>query len=153
MHRLFSINQRRKNYEGWLSFQEIYEGFKLVSMMLIVWGLWSYVQCDRGCDYLGETTVAHAQEALDSPALIKNVEVTQQEQDSLVTITGSKPLTYTVVKLSDPTRILVDVPGFSTEQDMDAIKVDSDAINEITTKQIEKGERKFCRIAIALKKM
>ena len=112
---------------------------RFVSMMLLVWGIWCYVQTEPGCDYLGETTVVHAQEALDTPSIIKNVEVTQQEQDSLVTITGSKPLTYTVVKLSDPTRILVDVPGFTTEQDMDAIQVDGDAINEITTKQIEKG--------------
>jgi type IV pilus assembly protein PilQ len=133
-------------------FRKYTRALRFVSMMLIVWGIWCYVQTEPGCDYLGETTVVHAQEALDTPSIIKNVEVTQQEQDSLVTITGSKPLTYTVVKLSDPSRILVDVPGFTTEQDMDAIQVDGDAINEITTKQIEKGERKFCRIAIALKK-
>ena len=132
-------------------FRKYTRALTVVSIMLAVWGLASYVQCERGCDYLGDTTVVHAQEALDTPSVIKNVAVTQQEQDSLVTITGSKPLTYTVVKLSDPMRILVDVPGFTTAQDMDAIQVDSDSINEITTEPIEKGERKFCRIAIALK--
>ena len=127
-------------------FRKYTRALTLVSIMLVVWGLGSYVQCERGGDYL-----AYAQEALDAPALIKRVAVTHQEQDSLVTITGSKPLTYTVVKLSDPTRILVDVPGFTTAQDMGAIQADSDVINEITTEPIEKGERKFCRIAIALK--
>ena len=133
-------------------FRKYTRALKLMSIMLIVWGLGCYVQCERGCDYFGDTNLAYAQEALDAPSLIKNVEVTQLEQDSLVTITGSKPLTYTVVKLSDPMRILVDVPGFTTAQDMGAIQVDSDAIDEITTKPIEKGERKFCRIEIALKK-
>ena len=133
-------------------FRRYTNALKLVSIMLIVWGIWFHVICDRaGSDhYL--TRVGYAEAALDTQSLIKNVEVTRQEQDSLVTIKATNPLTYTVVKLNNPFRILVDVPDSTPEQGIDTIQVNSDVINEITTKQMVKGERKFSRIEIGLEK-
>ncbi len=69
-----------------------------------------------------------------------------------MTIKASKPVTYTVVKLQDPFRILVDIPQFATEQVIGTIPVNSEVINQITNEQMEKGERTFCRIAIVLNK-
>ena len=51
MYHLFSINQRRKNYEGSLPLQEMYESFKIVSMMLCC-GEYAIMSADIACDYL-----------------------------------------------------------------------------------------------------
>ena len=125
---------------------------KLVGIILIGFCVWCQVEGERTCAYLNDTGIAYAQEGTTAPSTIKSIQVTQQEQDSLVTISGSKPLTYTVVKLNDPMRILVDIPGFTADKAVETIAVSNSVISEITTEEIEKGERRFSRIAVGLKK-
>ena len=125
---------------------------KIVGMIVVLWGLGYYVNGHLACDHPFQNRSVYAQEAVDTPSLIKAIEVNEEEKDSLVTIKASKPLTYTVVKLQDPFRILVDIPQFATEEVIGAIAVNSAIIDEITNEQMEKGERSFCRIAIILNK-
>jgi len=96
--------------------------------------------------------IAYAEEAADAPALITGIEVSRQEQDTLVTISGSKPLTYTAVKLQAPLKIMVDMPDCSMEKTMGPGGVDSDLVSEVTGQAIQKGERNYLRVEIALKK-
>ncbi len=133
-------------------FRKYTGALKLMGMIVIAFCAWCQVEGERTCSYFNETNIAYAQEDATAPSLIKSIQVTQQEQESLVTISGSKPLTYTVVKLNQPLRILVDIPGFTADKAVETIAVDSSVISGITTEQIEKGERQFSRIAIGLKK-
>jgi type IV pilus assembly protein PilQ len=126
------------------------KALKIVSMIVVLWGVGYHVNGHLACDHLFQDRPVYAQEVAEAPALIKAIEVSEVEKDSLVTIKASKPVTYTVVKLQDPFRILVDIPQFATEQVIETIPVKSAVINEITNEQMEKGERSFCRIAIVL---
>ncbi|MCK5421766.1 MAG: AMIN domain-containing protein, partial [Deltaproteobacteria bacterium] len=96
--------------------------------------------------------VALAEEVrgISEPSIIREIEVAKQENVSVITIKASKPLTYTVVKLKDPLRIVVDVPDFTTEGAIETLEVNSNVIKRINNKQMEKGERTFCRIEIGL---
>ncbi len=96
--------------------------------------------------------IAYAEEAADAPALITGIDVSRQEQDTLVTISGSKPLTYTAVKLQAPLKIMVDMPDCTMEKTMGPGGVDSDLVSEVTSQAIQKGERNYLRVEIALKK-
>jgi type IV pilus assembly protein PilQ len=97
-------------------------------------------------------TIAHAEETADAPARITGITVSRQEQDTQVTISGSRPLTHTVVKLQSPLSILVDMPDCTMERTMGPGTIDSDLVSEITSKAIEKGEQTSLRVEIALKK-
>jgi len=126
------------------------KALKIVGMIVMLWGLCYYVSGHLACDQLFQNRSVYAQEAVETPSLIKAIEVNEEQKDSLVTIKASKPITYTVVKLQEPFRILVDIPQFATEQVIGTIPVNSAIINEISNEQMEKGERSFCRIAIIL---
>ena len=128
------------------------KALKIVSMIVVLWGVCYHVSGHLACDHLFNNRSVYAQEVAEAPSLIKAIEVNEVEKDTLVTIKASKPVTYTVVKLQDPFRILVDIPQFATEKAIETIPVNSEVINQITNEQMEKGERTFCRIAIVLKK-
>ena len=126
----------------------------MLMISLILWGVCYVGQAQLYYSYLVQKNIAWAEEveSFSEPFFIKDIEVTEQKKESLVTIKASKPLTYTVVKLKEPLRIVVDIPEFTTERTMDPLVVDSEVINKIINKQMEKGERKFLRIEIGLNK-
>ncbi|MDX1778822.1 MAG: hypothetical protein R3339_08065, partial [Thermodesulfobacteriota bacterium] len=97
-------------------FRKYTGALRLMGMIVIAFCVWCQVEGERTCGFLSDKSIAYAQEETTAPSTITSIQVTQQEQDSLVTISGSKPLTYTVVKLNDPMRILVDIPGFSADK-------------------------------------
>jgi type IV pilus assembly protein PilQ len=107
---------------------------------------------DNAC--LLQDTIALAQEpdTTSSASFIKNIDVAEENGESIITIKASKPVTYTVVTLQDPLRIMVDLPEFKTESAIEPIVVNSDSINEIVNKQMDQGEKQFCRIEIGLNK-
>ena len=90
------------------------KALKIVGMIVVLWGVCYHVSGHLACDHLLQSV--YAQEVAEAPSLIKAIEVNEVENDTLVTIKASKPVTYTVVKLQDPFRILVDIPQFATEQ-------------------------------------
>jgi len=126
--------------------------FKVMMMFLIVWGISCLVQeqFDFASLLEGRMALAEEVESIDKPSYIKGIELTEQEKDSIVTIKASKPLTYTVIKLKEPLKIIVDIPEFTVEPAIGPVKVNSEVISEIINKQLEKGERKFSRIEISL---
>lgn len=128
------------------------KALQIVSMIVVLWGVCYHLSGHLACDHLFTNRSVYAQEVAEIPSLIKAIEVNEVEEDTLVTIKATKPVTYTVVKLQDPFRILIDLPQFATEQAIDTIPVNSEVINQITNEQMEKGERTFCRIAIVLNK-
>lgn len=128
------------------------KAFKVMMMFLIVWGISCLVQGQFDFTSLleGRMALAEEVESMDKPSYIKGIELTEQEKDSIVTIKASKPLTYTVIKLKEPLKIVVDIPEFTVEPAIEPVKVNSEVISEIINKQLEKGERKFSRIEISL---
>ena len=60
------------------------KALNLLSIMLIVWSVWLHAIVNLGGNDHYLTSVAYAETALDNQSLIKNVEVAQQEKDSLV---------------------------------------------------------------------
>ena len=130
------------------------KALKIIVISLILCGV-CYVDQEK-LDFvcLPQKKIALAEEVkgVAKPSLIEDIEVAEQKNVSIVTIKASKPLTYTVVKLKDPLRIVVDIPEFTTERTIAPIVVNSEVINEIINKQMEKGERKFCRVEIELNK-
>ena len=128
------------------------KAFKVMMMFLIVWGISCLVQeqFDFASLLEGRMALAEEVESIDKPSYIKGIELTEQEKDSIVTIKASKPLTYTVIKLKEPLKIIVDIPEFTVEPAIGPVKVNSEVISEIINKQLEKGERKFSRIEISL---
>ena len=127
---------------------------KILMMFLILWGISTHIQEQFDFPSLLQEKIALAEEggALDEPSIVKGIEVTKQEKDSIVTIKASKPLTYTVVKLKKPLKIVVDIPDFTADTSIEPAKVNNGVINEIINKEIDKGGRKFCRIEIGLNK-
>ncbi len=117
--------------------------------------LWAAGYCGdglTGAASMAGGKIAYAEEAADAPALITGIDVRRQEQDTLVTISGSKPLTYTAVKLQTPLKIMVDMPDCTMEKTMGPGGVDSDLVSEVTSQAIQKGEKNYLRVEIALRK-
>ena len=127
---------------------------KILMMFLILWGISPHIQEQFDFHPLLQEKIALAEEEVtpSEPSIVKGIEVTRQEKDSIVTIKASKPLTYTVVKLKKPLKIVVDIPDFTADTSIEPVRVNNGVINEIINKEIDKGERKFCRIEIGLNK-
>ncbi|MCK5185978.1 MAG: AMIN domain-containing protein, partial [Deltaproteobacteria bacterium] len=132
-----------------------YMGYKkfliIVAIFLLLCGI-KFISHEKYNICLAKEGVALAEEVrgISEPSIIRVIEVAKQENVSVITIKASKPLTYTVVKLKDPLRIVVDVPDFTTEGAIETLEVNSNVIKRINNKQVEKGERTFCRIEIGL---
>lgn len=126
----------------------------LLMVFLFVWGGFPNLQELFDSPSLLHEQIAFAEEggSLGESSTIKSIQVDQQEKDSVVTISASKPLTYTVVKLKKPLKIVVDIPDFTAEKSIEPVRVNNGVINEITNKEIDKGEKIFCRIEIGLNK-
>lgn len=117
--------------------------------------MWAAGYCSdglTGAASMASGKIAYAEEAVDAPALITGIDVRRQEQDTLVTISGSKPLTYTAVKLQTPLKIMVDMPDCTMEKTMGPGGVDSDLVSEVISQAIQKGEKNYLRVEIALRK-
>jgi len=136
-----------------IPYQGLSNALKIVALGMLLFGWLSPVD-HHFCGYRGvlQGSVVMAKEAISAAkdSLIKSIEVSEQETEGLITIKTSQSPTYTVVKLKDPLRIVVDIPDFVTEKTIAPLVVKSTTITEITNQQIEKGERKFCRIEIGL---
>ena len=79
---------------------------KIVLICMMLWGI-----CAGYQDPL-QHNISFAEDIDATPAFIKTIEVVEQDDASAVTISASKPPTYTVVKLKDPLRIVIDIPEF-----------------------------------------
>ncbi len=67
-----------------------------------------------------------------------------------VLISASGPLKYTVFMLTDPLRVIVDMPGVSTEKVAAPLEVNNDLVSGVTTSSSEDGNN-IGRVVIGLK--
>lgn len=84
---------------------------------------------------------------------IKKIEVTESTEGSRVSIEGSKPFEYTVFKLVNPLRVVVDLPQAKLGKLVGPIKVQSGAVNVIQNKQIDDPKNPRARIEIGLDRL
>jgi type IV pilus assembly protein PilQ len=92
-----------------------------------------------------------SQESPASESLaIKKIEVIESTDGPRVSIEGSKPFEYTVFKLANPLRIVVDLPGASLGKLAGPIKVQNGIVNAIQNKQMGEAARRKARVEIGL---
>lgn len=84
------------------------------------------------------------------PLSIKKIEVIESTDGPRVAIEGSKPFEYTVFKLANPLRIVVDLPEANLGKLAGPIKVQNGLVNVIQNKQIGEAERRRARVEIGL---
>jgi len=84
-------------------------------------------------------------------AVVKSVAlVDMQSGCSLSFLTGAPPQ-YTVFKLTDPHRIIVDLPEFALAEHADLSIADNDFIAGLTSEKIQDRERDYLRLTVALR--
>jgi len=67
-----------------------------------------------------------------------------------VVIRGSRQPTFTVFKLAEPARVVIDVAGADVTSVQSPIEVGKDGIAGITTAQFDEGARRVARVVVAL---
>ncbi len=92
-----------------------------------------------------------SQESPGSGSLaIKKIEVIESTHGPRVSIEGSKPFEYTVFKLANPLRIVVDLPGANLGKLAGPIKVQNGIVNAIQNKQMGEAANRKARVEIGL---
>jgi type IV pilus assembly protein PilQ len=101
----------------------------------------------------------HVQPYDDSPAqeapsvsstVVKSLAVVEQVGSCTLSFsTGSAPQ-YTVFKLSDPHRIIVDMPEFSMSPDADLSIAENEYISGVVAEKIQDSDRDYLRLTVAL---
>ncbi|MCR4286821.1 MAG: AMIN domain-containing protein, partial [Deltaproteobacteria bacterium] len=99
-------------------------------------------------DINGAGGQASPAEKRQSATTLESIDVVGEGDRVMVSATG--PVKYTVFRLSDPARLIVDLPGISTEGVPNAIKVNNDFLNDITVESYG-GEERIGRLIIGLK--
>ena len=84
---------------------------------------------------------------------VKRIEVTESTEGSRVTIEASKPFEYTVFKLVNPLRVVVDLPEAQLGKLAGPIEVKNGTVNVIRNRQIEDPKRRGARVEIGLDKL
>jgi tetratricopeptide (TPR) repeat protein len=84
---------------------------------------------------------------------ILRIEVTETASGSRVAIEGSKPFAYRVFRLSDPLRVVVEVPRARLGKIAGAVEVKDGIINVIQKRQIGDPQKQGARIEIGLDRL
>ncbi len=91
------------------------------------------------------------QEQKQGQAIVKSLTLVDQANScSLSFLTGAAPQ-YTVFKLSDPHRIIVDLPEFSLAEQADLNIAKNDFIASVQSEKIQDQDRNYLRLTIALR--
>jgi type IV pilus assembly protein PilQ len=98
---------------------------------------------------LAEESVIQGQPQVQ--AIVKSLTLVDQANScSLSFLTGAAPQ-YTVFKLSDPHRIIVDLPEFSLSEQADLSITENDFITSVQSEKIQDKDRNYLRLTIALR--
>jgi type IV pilus assembly protein PilQ len=91
------------------------------------------------------------QEQQKGQAIVKSLALVDQANScSLSFLTGVAPQ-YTVFKLSDPHRIIVDLPEFSLSEQADLSISENDFITSVQSEKIQDKDRNYLRLTVALR--
>jgi len=88
--------------------------------------------------------------AQSSPNVIRGIEVTDRDGAVELDIRGSRAPSYTVFKLLDPVRLVVDVAGGDVAGIASPIRVDKSGVSAVTTAQYQDERSSVGRVVIAL---
>ena len=109
----------------------------------------STVKTGSGEQQPAEEVVIQDQE--QGQTIVKSLTLVDQANScSLSFLTGAAPQ-YTVFKLSDPHRIIVDLPEFSLAEQADLNIATNDFITSVQSEKIQDQERNYLRLTIALR--
>ena len=89
---------------------------------------------------------AHADEQAQNR--LTGVEVRETDSATEIVVSGSRPPTFTVFKLSDPTRLFVDVSNADASAITEPIEVDNGVIAQITALQFSDDVARVGRIIV-----
>ncbi len=100
--------------------------------------------------FLVSPSFSQGQSANPEPLSIQKIEVTESTGGPRVAIEGSKPFEYTVFKLANPLRIVVDLPEAKLGKLAGPLKVQNGIVNVIQNKQIDDPKKPRARVEIGL---
>ena len=81
---------------------------------------------------------------------VQKIEVTRSDNGPRVVIEGSKSFEYTVFRLTDPLRVVIDLPKARLGRLAGPLEVRDGTINVIQNRQIEDPQKRGARIEIGL---
>ncbi|MBN1297324.1 type IV pilus secretin PilQ [bacterium] len=87
----------------------------------------------------------------DAQTLISRMEVRSTSAGEEVWIIGNKPLAHSAFLLSDPYRLVVDIPGATLAMDSPDISGNYRYIQEVTSRRFAEGTREIVRIELVMK--
>jgi hypothetical protein len=96
------------------------------------------------------TSPSFAQAPAPDTLSIQKIEVTETASGPRVAIEGSQSFEYTVFRLTDPLRVVVDLPGAKLGKLAGPVEVKDGTINVIQNRQIEDPPKQGARIEIGL---
>jgi hypothetical protein len=88
--------------------------------------------------------------AAPPPAALTEVRVLYQEGLWHLVLSGSEPMTYRAIKLSDPLRLLIDLPNTANTSVQSPLTVNNEVINTIKVATIVRDPQPLTRIEIGL---
>ncbi|MBU1205804.1 MAG: type IV pilus secretin PilQ [Proteobacteria bacterium] len=100
--------------------------------------------------FLVSASFSQGQAENPAPLSIQKIEVTESSGGARVAIEGSKPFEYTVFKLANPLRIVVELPEAKLGKLAGPIKVQNGIVNVIQNKQIDDPKKSRARVEIGL---
>ncbi len=100
--------------------------------------------------FLVSPSFSQGQSANPELLSIQKIEVTESTGGPRVAIEGSKPFEYTVFKLGNPLRIVVDLPEAKLGKLAGPLKVQNGIVNVIQNKQIDDPKKPRARVEIGL---
>ncbi len=132
-------------YMGW------YRLLFATAVLFLVWGVQIHIDKQGTKLRFSESSLVIAEALPETAGVIDSIHVVEANNGNILSIHGSKPFTYTAAKLSNPLRIVLDIPDFVAEHGLTPSPYESGVIGTITTRAIEERDEAFCRIEIELK--
>jgi AMIN domain len=128
-----------------------YQAFpRLACAFLLLWVL-STLHATALHGALANSKIVVKEPAAPPPAALTEVRVLYQGGLWHVVLSGSEPMTYRAIKLSDPLRLLIDLPNTANTSVKSPITVDNEAISTIKAATIVRDPQPLTRIEIGLK--
>lgn len=103
-----------------------------------------------GCAGKNQTAAPASGEAAGALNELKSIDVSEQSGEMWVAIAGAKALKPNVFKLTEPFKIIVDLPETTLGGIKGPIAVNNEMINEITTSQFDDANSSLSRVVIGL---
>ena len=110
-------------------------------------------QTEQSAEMKTEPAVVQIQEeTIPSPSelTLKDIDITSEAGTCSIKVISSLPPTYTIFKLSNPERIIIDLPDMLPSDKPKVLDVQNEFITTITTEQLEDDGKNFLRVQVGL---